>query len=165
MSCKVRAHEHDHTFNLRCGFHDAWNAPGVALDPAGVGRRVQHSRDTRNLMQHGSAAATVDGEHCADAILDAVEVIETCWPGSVSGGLRPWVSCALRIVRLYSEHGDPRLRTPFEDALREKQWVMERKRAARNEVSIRLGDRDTWYLALISSSVLVEEALDAAGIP
>ena len=58
MACKTKAKQRNHRFNLSCGFHDAWNAPGVNLPPTGIGGRVQSRRDTRNLMQHANASIT-----------------------------------------------------------------------------------------------------------
>src|SRR5438045_34396 len=98
MTCKLRAREDNHQFNMSCGFNAAWNAPGVELDPIGLGARVQENRNTRNLLQHGAAAATVDLEHCANAILSALDVIEHCWPGAAAADYRYWVQCAVRII-------------------------------------------------------------------
>jgi hypothetical protein len=101
MSCKTKAKQHNHRFDMTCSFYDAWNALGVTLDANGIGRRVHDHRETRNNMQHASAAATVDSGYCATAIMDTAEVIQTLWPDVV---LHPRVLCALRIVRLYSRH-------------------------------------------------------------
>src|SRR2546425_13076706 len=62
MACKTKALQHNHTFNMSCGFHAAWNAPGVQLPPTALGARIQRYRHTRNNMQHASAAATVDAK-------------------------------------------------------------------------------------------------------
>src|SRR5689334_5018083 len=106
MACKLRAREANHRFSMSVGFNAAWNDQNVALDPNGLGGRVQASRNTRNTLQHQSAAATVDDRHCADAIIDGVAVIEHCWPGASTNDFLPWMRCALRIVRLISTQGD-----------------------------------------------------------
>ncbi len=31
LACKTKAQQLNHAFNRRCGFHAAWNAPGVLL--------------------------------------------------------------------------------------------------------------------------------------
>ena len=118
MSCKLRAREHSHNFDMWCGFSTAISAPPINIttnDPP-LAAAILMSRNTRNTMQHASAAATVDEQHCADAILDAVKVIERCWPGASNRDFRPWVRCGLRIVRLFSGEGDPVKRMPFNDA-------------------------------------------------
>jgi hypothetical protein len=126
MACKLRAREHNHHFNMQCGFHTAINAPGVSIPQATLGSSIQASRNTRNNMQHASAAATVDEQHCADAILDAVQVIDHCWPHASTNDLRGWIKCALRVVSLYSSQGDSTKRTEFEDAMRDNGWRAEK---------------------------------------
>jgi hypothetical protein len=164
MSCKLRAREHDHTFRMLCGFHDAWNAPGVALDPADLGPRVQANRNTRNTMQHASAAATVDDRYCADAILDTNDVIEHCWP-SASAAFADWLNCALRVVWLHSSKGDPATVTTFEDAMRDGGWRVENRKARVNEIHIEPGRRAFWHLVLTQNPGQVGSMLDAMGVP
>lgn len=60
MTCKTKAKQHNHNFNTRCRFHEALDADGVlVVDP--LKTRVKGYHDTRNNMQHASAAATVMG--------------------------------------------------------------------------------------------------------
>ena len=165
MACKIRAREQTHQFNMRCGFHDAWNAPGVQIPADPLGNSIQHNRDTRNNMQHGSAAATVDGQFCADAILDAVRVIDHCWPGTSSNQVVDWKACALRVVRLYSSQGDARLRLLFEDSIRDGGWRVEKRHAKTNELIIMPGRRQYWSLLMAESQVQVETILSSLGIP
>lgn len=167
MACKMRASEHDRRFDMQCGFHSAWNAEGVKLPPLALGKEVQSRRNTRNLLQHGSAAATVDDEYCADAICGAVSVIEHCWPGASEASFRPWLLCALRVVRLYSSQGDPLKRTPFEDSMRDLSWEERRQGEMRslNEVSLRPGMRSHWYLAITNYTGTVEEVLNRLSVP
>ena len=165
MSCKLRAREHNHTFNMRCTFNVAWNAPGVALPPATLGASIQASRNTRNNMQHSSAAATVDDQHCADAILDAVQVIDHCWPNASVNDLRGWMKCALRIVRLYSSNGNAQQRVEFEDSMRDGTWRAAKRQPRINEFVIRPGLRGYWSLVMIQSQSQVESILDSCSIP
>ena len=123
MTCKTKAKQHDFNFNTGCAFHGAITAPGVGLSTrAGLGRRVQDRRNTRNNMQHADAAITVDTQHCSDAILDVVRVINRCWAGASERQLQDWVKCALRIVRLYSSEGDILKHQEFEDVMRSRNW-------------------------------------------
>lgn len=119
MTCKLRAREANHKFDMKCGFHDAWNAPGVAIATAVLGHSIQASRNTRNNMQHASAAATVDDEHCANAILDAVSVIDHCWPGGRSRH------------ETLDEFGSPNCQTLFQDWRCEEKTVVRRLDARR----------------------------------
>jgi len=97
MVCKTKAKQHDHNFNLRCSFYDAVNAPGVSL-PNQLKNRIEGYRDTRNNMQHASAAATVDLQYCATAILDALKVIDRCWHNTSNSQLPYWMKVALRVI-------------------------------------------------------------------
>lgn len=160
MACKMRAKEHDRSFNDRCGFYDAWNAPGVQLDAGGLGREVHLRREERNLLQHGSAAATVDDEHCAEALLGATRVIEHCWPGSAGSSYKPWVLTAIRMIELYSSQGDWRIRQSFEDAMRDNVWEEVREGLRENEVAVRPGLRAFWHFAVTNYNDDVEEILD-----
>ena len=150
---------------MMCGFHDAWNAPGVTLPVTTLGNAVQHSRNTRNNMQHASAAATVDERYCADAILDAVGVIDHCWPNASANDFRGWMKFALRVVRLYSSQGDVAKRMPFEDAMRDGEWRSDRRQPRTNELIVRAGLRHYWALVMISSHVQVDLLLNSCGIP
>jgi len=160
-ACKYRAVDHDRKFETSCGFHAAWNAPGVQLDPDDLGKRVQARRETRNLMQHESAQATVDVEQCADAILDGLAVIDHCWPNSAADGLRLWASCATRILNLYSSSGDLAQRDEFEHEMRMKAWgFTSHANLKENETVIRPGERAFWHWAVTRSPEGVEEVLN-----
>jgi hypothetical protein len=60
--------------------------PAVRLPAQTVplGDTLLRNHRTRNQMQQGNAAFTVDDQHCADAILDAVAAMEHCFPGAVA---------------------------------------------------------------------------------
>lgn len=116
-------------------------------------------------MQHSSAAATVDDQHCADAILDAVQVIDHCWPGASVNDLRGWTKCALRIVRLYSSNGNAQQRVEFEDSMRDGTWRAVKRQPRTNEFVIRPGLRAYWSLVMIQSQTQVESILDSCSIP
>jgi len=138
----------------------------VSLPPNGLGRRVQDRRNTRNNMQHADAAVTVEAQHCADAILDAVRVIDKCWARTSHHHFDSWVKCALRIVRLYSSVGDRLKRQPFEDAMFNTNWRGVSRTSVRlNESRIEPGRRIFWWLTLIRHIHLVERCLDELGIP
>lgn len=163
MACKVRAREQNRRFDTSCSFFEATGAPGVELNVFQLGKMVNQNRQTRNQLQHGSAAATVDDEHCASAIAAAVEVVDHCWPGSSSTAFKPWLVCALRIVKLYSSGGQELLRQGFEDAMRDHPWGdVEGLKA--NEVAIRPGLRQFWQYTCTYFLNAVEEQLDAQGV-
>ena len=165
MACKSKAKQRNYKFDTSCGFHDACDALGVALAPTGLGRRVRDRRNTRNNMQHADAAVTVETQHCCDAILDAVRVINTCWPQTSKRHFHLWVKCALRIVNLYSSSGDSLKRQFFEDAMRDVNWRGEwRQNVKRTERQIEPGCRAFWRLAIIEHTPLVEGCLNEVGI-
>jgi hypothetical protein len=165
MSCKLRAREHNHMFDMQCNFHVAWNLPGVAIPLNPLGSAIEHNRNTRNLMQHASAAATVDDQHCADAILDTVRVIDHCWPGASDMDFPGWMKCSLRIVRLYSSQGEIIKRTSFEDEMRHGAWRSIDRKPRTYELVIEPGLRRYWILLVTQSQVQVETILNALGIP
>jgi hypothetical protein len=165
MACKLRAREVDHRFRMTASFHASWNDPGVAIDPNALGPRIQASRNTRNMLQHQSAAATVDDQHCADAILDGIEVIDHCWPNASHDDFRPWMKCALRIVRLHSSSGDAVRRQEFEDEIRRESWRNVSRPPRTNEIIIEPGRRTYWQLLLTQSQAQVEAVLQRIGVP
>jgi len=119
MTCKLRAREANHRFDMSANFHNSITAPGVSPLPAPLESSIRGNRNTMNTMQHASAAVTVDDQHCADAFLDAIQVIDHCWPISSSVVFPLWIKCAIRVVRLYSGQGNPRQRVDFEDRMRD----------------------------------------------
>jgi hypothetical protein len=164
MALKVRALEEDHQFNTRCAFFRLCQSPGVELDPNdGLGRKLLNHRTTRNQLQHGSAAATVDRGHCAQGIIDTIEAIDHCWPAA-SGSYEAWMTSAVRIVRLYSPMGAHHLQQRFEDEMREHMWEAEVVPKP-NEVAIRPGYTGFWYLAVRDYPTAVEELLNKVGVP
>lgn len=166
VACKMRAKQQDYNFNMRCSFHEAINnAPGVSL-PNRLKNRIQGYRDARNNMQHASAAATVDTQYCATAILDVTRVIDRCWLNTSSRQLTPWMQCALRVIRLYSSEGDPNQRWPFEERMRGRNWRGPRKENVKaSAIQVQPGLRDYWRLAIRTRTTDVEECLDELGIP
>jgi hypothetical protein len=102
----------------------------------------------------------MDDEHCANSILSAAEVIDHCWPVTSSLDFKPWITCALRIVKLYSTHGDERIRQPFEDAMRDQVWGLEREGLLANEIAIRSCLRAFWHYSCANFVTLVEEELN-----
>src|SRR5581483_109755 len=66
-------------------FHNLLAHPAVRLpQTVPLGDTLLRNHRTRNQMQHGNAAFTVDEQHCADAILDAVDAVEHCFPGAIA---------------------------------------------------------------------------------
>ena len=164
MACKARAREANHKFDMFTSFHKSWNDVNVAIDKNDLGPRIQASRNTRNNMQHASAAATVDDQHCADAILDATAVIEHCWPGARSAR-RPWMRCALRVVWLHSSLCDGMALTAFEDEIRRGGWRVDSRKPRINEIIIEPGRRSFWQILLVASAVQVDQILSQLNVP
>ena len=104
-------------------FHSLITHASIGFNVAtpGLGKSVHDCHKTRNDMQHNNPAATVDSQHCADAIVDAVDVIEYCFPGAKTA-LPDKLKVTFRVVRLLSQHGDPHQQTQFGDAMQTHQW-------------------------------------------
>ncbi len=165
MACKTKARQHDYQFDTACGFHTALNAPGCEIDQE-LRDRVQNYRNTRNNMQHATAAGTVDSRHCADAIIDAIRVIDSLWINTSEEQFPAWLTCSVRVIRYYSsadESGVPPYE--FEDRMRETPWRGSKENLAPNEVEMRPGIRDHWGFAIKMRTYQVEQCLNELGIP
>lgn len=136
---------------------------GFNVTVPGLGKSVFDCHKTRNDMQHNNPAATVDGQHCADAIVDALDLIEHCFPGT-KVGLPEKLKVTLRVVRLFSQHGDVRQQTSFGDAMQQHAW-RGRERARQEEMIIAPGPRANWGLVIPSEYAQVEGLLDRVGVP
>jgi hypothetical protein len=147
-------------------FHQLLDHADVALnhDNHPLGKVVYACHRTRNDMQHNNPAATVDAQHCADGIVDAVEVIEHCFPGA-KAALPDKLKVTLRVVRLFSQHGDPHQQTDFGDAMQTHQWRGNRERARQEEVIVAPGPRANWGLVIPSEYARVEALLNRVGVP
>lgn len=147
-------------------FRDLLAHPAVALDPTapGLGRWVFDCHQSRNDMQHNNPAATVDAQHCADAIIDAVDLIEHCFQGA-KADLSDKLKVTVRVVRLLSQHGDPQHQTAFADAMRTNTWRGNRERARQDEMILPPGQRTNWGLVIPSEFARVEALLDRVGVP
>ena len=166
MACKTKAKQKNYRFDTHCNFHDAWNAPGVRLPKNGLGARVHSRRDTRNTMQHASAAVTVDVQSCTDAILDLPKVMTKLWGQGALRNLRPWQQVAIRIVRLYSSTGDASIRQQFEDQMRDEPWrsSAEQRPPRVHEKIIECGLRNHWAIAVKQNPHQVEQILNNLGV-
>jgi DNA-binding protein len=161
ITCKTRAKEINNKFDMRSEFRNAINAQGVKLQTVQLGSRVIGYRDTRNNMQHSDIAATVDGQYCATAIIDAVKVIDHCWQNTSKKQFSPWMRCALRIIRLYSSEGDASKRYSFERKMQQMRWrISDRESVKANSIQIEPGFRDYWWLAIRMRTPQVEECLN-----
>jgi hypothetical protein len=126
----------------RIDFHGLVTHAEIAFDVTvpGIGTSICDCHNTRNDLQHNNPAGTVDSQHCADAIVDAVEVIEHCFPGA-KAALPDKLKVTIRVVRLLSQHGDPHQQTEFGDAMRTHPWRGNRERARQDEVIVTPGPR------------------------
>ena len=123
-------------------FPDLLAHPTVGLNVAtpGLGRSALKYHRARNDIQHNNPAATVEGQYCTDAIVDAAEVIELCFPGTKTA-LPDKLKVTLRVMRLLSHHGDARQQTQFGDAMQNPAWRGDRERARQDEVIVAPGPR------------------------
>ena len=137
---------------------------GFNVSIPGLGKSIFDCHKTRNDMQHNNPAATVDSQYCADAIMDSVEVIEHCFPGAKEA-LPEKLKVTLRVVRLFSQHGDPRQQTEVGDAMQTHQWRGNRDRARQEEVIVAPGPRANWGLVIPSEYARVEALLNRVGVP
>jgi hypothetical protein len=137
---------------------------GFAVTVPGLGKAIYDCHNTRNDMQHSNPAATVDGQHCADAIIDAVEVIEHCFPGTKTH-LPDKLKVTLRVIRLFSQQGDSRKQVEFGNAMQANQWRGNRERARQEEIILAPGTRTNWGFVIPSEYARIEALLDRVGVP
>src|SRR5262249_49459313 len=122
ITCRHRAKQIERGLG-RANFHELLKHRGVKLNPktTALGSALQSRHETRNNMQHESPAGTVDIQHCADAILDAVEAMENCFHGT-KAELPPVLKVALRTARVFSRQGGALQRTGFVRAMQACDW-------------------------------------------
>lgn len=164
MACKTKSIQLNHRYNTQVGFFDAVDAHNAVL-PQPLRDRLQGYRTTRNNLQHVGAALTVDSQHCADAISDAVDTINMLWPGVPVHQQRPRLATGLRIIPLLCSNGDPVQREDFVDAMLRFRWrTNDREQVEADATQIRPGQRENWNYSLLRRRPDVERLLDDLGI-
>lgn len=165
VTCRAKARQTMPTLG-KIYFPQLLALPQVGLDPKKtiLGKTVCNTHETRNHMQHSIAAATVDEQHCADAILDAVAVIENCFPGA-SNTFPDTIKVILRVIYIFSSNGNHSQRNSFEEAMRAYNWRGERERAKVTESIVSPGLRINWGLVIPGEYAIVETILNRVGAP
>lgn len=165
LTCKAKVETHGVQLN-RINFPSLLKHQHVGLDPTsgGVGKKCHDSHLVRNKMHHVNAAATVDTRRCADAILDAVDCIEHCFPGA-GAALDDRVLVALRVVKIYSSQGDGTIRGNFEDQMSRYGWRPRPNAPRVNEIVVSPGRRSNWGLVMLDAYADIETILNRIGAP
>ncbi len=165
LTCFAK-HDPRNTITKPIGFDDHLRKPAIALDPAthALGGRIQGNHYLRNKMHHVNAAATVDSQRCADAILDAVACIEHCFPGATAT-FDDRLKVALRVVQLYSASGNGRHRSDFERAMNSHRWRIRDSSPKITEIVVAPGIRRNWGLIIFDSTPDIEVILNRIGAP
>ncbi len=165
LTCKAKA-ESSGWQPVHINFVPLLKLGQVQLDPANVplGKRCEDNHKVRNKMHHVNAAATVDARRCADAILDAVECINHCYPNA-NTDFNDVLKIALRVVRLFSSTGNGQHQTDFQNKMSDYMWrTQQNKRNPRmDETIIKPGMRKHWWLVVFDSSSDVETILNEIG--
>jgi hypothetical protein len=164
MCCKALALKaNPHLGHIK--FHQLLSHPAVQFNVKNesLEKTLLRNHDTRNKMQHVNAAFTVDDQHCADAILDAVAAIEYCFPGTI-GILTESMNVSLRVIRLHSSSGNLRLRGQFEDEMRRHRWNGINRQAKISEPPVPVGIRRHWSLVIPAEYATVEAILNRIGV-
>jgi hypothetical protein len=165
MTCKAKAKAANPALG-RPDFHTLLALPAVGLDtvnhPLGVTLSASHK--TRNDMQHNNAAATVDDPHCADAILDALKVIDHCYP-TASGDFTPSMKTLLRLVTLHGSVGDKAKLAAFENAMVTYRWGGSKPSIRVVELPIPVGNRRYWGLVVHTEYATIEALLNRVAAP
>ena len=166
MTCKTRAIQEKHDYKER-SFHKHLEADGVEPNIGSLAAQLLRYHDTRNNMQHANVALTVNTQHCADAILDTVSLIEKLWPGTDIRNIRPRLKIALRIIfHLYSSNAIRGNRRAFEDKMSRHRWRGEKKEGVKaDSIQINPGQTEHWSYVLVHRVTEVERLLDESSIP
>jgi len=171
MTCKVKAKQANPQL-AQINFLPLLRLPAVALNPVAdvqnpvvvpLGVPINANHLTRNQLQHVNAALSVDDQHCADAILDAVHVIDHCFAAS-SQAFPDMLKVSLRVVVLFSSRGNAGLRMKFEDMMRKHRWNGARHVANISEPPFPVGIRRYWGLVM-PEYAQVETILNGLRIP
>ena len=149
MTCKAKARQTPPPLG-HIAFVPLLQHATVGLSPprALLGQHLLLIIRTRNQLQHVNAALSVDDQHCADAVLDALNTIEHCFPNSTVA-LPDVLRVALRVIRLHSSQGNLGLRGKFEDDMRTYRWNGGQRSAKINEPPIPVGIRRYWGLIVM----------------
>ena len=128
-------------------------------------------------MQHLKLGITVDNQDCACAIIGLVKVIKKLWGKYSLDDIPEWVSCALRIVELYSNSSNHSKISTFEKILlKDIDWNIDKINAFessdqnlsiisnrfpnKNEIIIEVGAKNYWALLVREKTHLVNQCLD-----
>lgn len=165
LTCKGKVESHGIALG-EIKFKPLLKHPHVALDPSngGIGAKCEDHHKLRNKMHHVNAAATVDAQRCADAILDAVDCIEHCFPGA-KAALDVKLKVALRVVRLYSALGTGPLRNDFQTEMNNHPWRTRKNPPRVEQVVVSPGLRTLWGLVIFDSTAVIETILNRIGAP
>ena len=165
MTCKAKARQTPPPLG-HIAFVPLLQHATVGLSPttSPLGATLATNHQTRNQLQHVNAALSVDDQHCADAVLDALNTIEHCFPNSTVA-LPDVLRVALRVIRLHSSQGNLGLRGKFEDDMRTYRWNGGQRSAKINEPPIPVGIRRYWGLIVMPEFAEVEAILNRLGVP
>jgi hypothetical protein len=123
LSCKARIRERGKIIKDQKELKDFLKLANVGGE---LKKRLTNRRKERNTMQHDLVAVTVSHEHCADSILDLLELIKKLWGKYAFDGVDEWVDCAFRVVKLYSRSTSKKKKEIFENRLiKEVNWGLE----------------------------------------
>lgn len=132
ISCKTKIKERNSNDNVRRDFP-------TSLEDAKVNKKLKGKllkrHQIRNEMQHAKLGITVDNQDCAYAIIGLVELLKKLWGKYALDDIPEWLSCALRIVELYSSSSNHLKVKIFEDKLlKEVNWNVENIQSTDDEI-------------------------------
>ena len=172
--CKTRIKERNPNDNGNRYFLAAINDAKINIK---LKNELQKRHQIRNEMQHAKLGITVDNQDCACAILGVVKVIKKLWGKYAMDNIPNWISCALRIVELYSSSLNYAKVKSFEEKLlKNVNWNLEnisskddgiingvirsRRFPNNNEIIIEVGAKNYWALLVREKTELVDQCLD-----
>lgn len=86
--------------------------------PTKLSKKLKKYHEIRNEFQHKSPMYTVEEKSSADSVFVTIDLIKFLWKKDALKEIPDWVSCGLRIMRLFSSSGNLQRRNSLES------WVM-----------------------------------------
>jgi len=165
MTCKTKAKASNHQLG-KVGFHSLLCDAGRTAQSGKCDFRTRRSfvHRTRNDMQHNNAAATVDDPHCADVILDAVHVIDHCYPGA-SAEFSDGMKVLLRVIGLHATNGNKSKLAAFEGAMVNNRWGGPKPKIRTVVLPVSVGHRRYSGIVIHSEYATIEALLNRVGAP
>jgi len=115
ISCKIKIHERNPSEDL-----NYVRSPELlkrVKTPKKLKEELLKFHSVRNEFQHKSPIYTVEEKTSDDSVLTTISLIKFLWKKDALKDTQDWVSCGLRIMKLFSSNGNLQRRYSLENKL------------------------------------------------